>query len=296
VLTVMLDDIIAEEWCPHLQVNPARLPKVREVLPPRVTRAAKNTVVYLEQSQVETLLRCRFVPPRRRVRYLIGFLSGLRDGEVSGLLVSDVLDHPGVLDITKAFALVSDDGKKGLQDPKSENSKRLMPIHPVAQEALGWWIENGWPQWVGRKARPTDYLFPTDNGLPARPRSAYLLRRDLGLAGLPTQYKGNNIVFHSLRASFCTGLEEEDASEPIKSKLMGQGPRNVADDHYTSKSFKRLQAAVESLKINVTLADLTTYEQPPRKPQKAFTKEGDSAPEFGAKFGAGAEGCPKLDR
>jgi hypothetical protein len=106
-------------------------------------------------------------------------------------------------------------------------------------------------------------------------------------------------VFHSLRASFCTGLEEEDASEPIKSKLMGQGPRNVADDHYTSKSFKRLQAAIESLKLNVTLADLTTYEQPPRKPrtvQKSLAKEGDSAPEFGAKFGADSASCPKLDR
>jgi hypothetical protein len=62
--------------------------------------------------------------------------------------------------------------------------------------------------------------------------------RDLSFietAGLPTTFEGHNIVFHSTRASFCTQLEEEDASEPVKSRLMGQGPGTVADGHYTSE-------------------------------------------------------------
>lgn len=200
----------------------------------------------------------------------MGFLSGLRDGELAGLSVTDFVDANDVaaLKVTKALALVGSDGMKQIQSPKNENSVRTVPLHPLATEALRWWVREGWGTFVGRKPTSSDALFPDERGRRSRPRSAEKLRDDLETAGLPTTFEGHNIVFHSTRASFCTQLEEEDASEPVKSRLMGQGAGTVADSHYTSKSFRRLRQAVESLKLNVTLADITSYERPARKPRR----------------------------
>lgn len=155
-----------------------------------------------------------------------------------------------------------------MTDPRgsaAQGSQARLPLHPLATEALRWWLRDGWSTFVGRKPTSIDVLFPDEKGWPSRPRSAENLRKDLETAGLPTKFEGHNIVFHSTRASFCTQLEEEDASEPVKSRLMGQGAGTVADSHYTSKSFRRLRQAVESLKINVTLSDITTYQRPARK-------------------------------
>lgn len=188
------------------------------------------------------------------------------------------IDFALFFDIDKALALVGEGGPVEVQGTKTENGMRPVPLHRFLTDALAWWREVGWAQWVGRKPRDRDLLFPNGDGEPCRPRSADNIRDDLALAGLAGTYgpKKHNIVFHALRATFSTWLEEADVSDSVRARLMGQGGVSTADNWYTSKELARLQKGIEALSLSVTVEDLTTYEPPPRAPRSERSKSDEN--------------------
>ncbi len=66
-----------------------------------------------------------------------------------------------------------------------------------------------------------DPIFPDAYGKPHRPRSAELLRDDLGAAGLSKQYKGADLDTRVFRRSFATWLEAHGVPGEHIDRLLG---------------------------------------------------------------------------
>src|SRR2546426_714596 len=77
----------------------------------------------------------------RRARYLVGFLAGLRDGEIAALTWADVdLDAATPLvHVTKSVAIKGPKGFATAGKTKTETSVRTLALHSLAVAALGAW-------------------------------------------------------------------------------------------------------------------------------------------------------------
>jgi hypothetical protein len=110
---------------------------------------------------------------------------------------------------------------------------------------------------------------------------AKMLRSDLRKADLPDEYEGRwPYTAHSTRRSFCTWLGEAGVAEGTIKKLMGHAGAGVTQVHYTNKSLEILQAAVESIKLNLSTAQIITL--PVRKVANGETPS--EAPSDGKRF------------
>jgi integrase len=257
-LKTLLDDIDAEGWF-AIPRNPARHKKVVEMLPPAETRAGPKVIVHLPPEDATALFACRKVASELKVVFLVAVTTGLRDGELHGLRVSNVVldgKYP-MLRVREALALESDKGRNTLQGLKTKVSTRDMPLQTLAVEVLRWWLDVGWVRWVGRRPTPEDFLFPNDKGKPRRPRSAEQLRTALRRAGRPDTYEGHNITMHALRRSFSTALQSFPQVATVKHDLMGHSGKGADQRHYVAVSMRVKQEAVESIRLDVTLADIS---------------------------------------
>ena len=255
-LTSLLEDSMAEEWV-QLPANPMKHPGVRKELPEVKLRSGQDRV-YLTRAQAEALLRCDDVPEHRKVRYLVALTSGMRDGELSGLTWADVdLDaKPPRAEINKALALRGDTGFATLGDTKTDNSKRTLPIHPVAVRALRAWKAKGWAQFAGHKPKATDPIFPSPEGTPWRPRSAQLIRDDLETANQPTKVGAVDIDFHACRRSFLTWLTNAGVASDIIDMLAGHAGKSTRARHYTAAELETMAKAVATIELSITSGEV----------------------------------------
>ena len=220
---------------------------------------------------VEQLLRCSAVEVHRKVRYVLAFLTGLRDGEIAGLKFQDVFGgETQVLSVNKQLRLEESGYREG--PPKTDTSFRDVPLGALVLEAMQWWFDEGWAAYVGHKATLVDLVFPSPSGKPWRPRSSELLRADLYLAGLPTKFRGQiGFVFHRARGSFTSWLARRGTPFDLRRALLGHGAVGVTDGSYEEQS-ERLPQEIEKLVLAVTLDDLKRYESPGRKAITAARK------------------------
>jgi integrase len=260
-LKTMLDDIDAEGWFP-IPVNPMRHKKVVKHLPKPRTKAGKKVIVHIVKEDVVKLLRCRTVETEHKVRYLLGLTTGLRDGELRGLQLHDLRLAPSKPEVSVrlALALYGIDGKHTLQAPKTEDGVRSIPLQKIMFESLQWWLANGWVRRVGRPAENTDFVFPNSEGRPIRPNTALMLRADLKKAGCAVTYEGHNITAHALRRTFSTMLDDFPEAHRVKHDLMGHSGKGVDELHYRSTSQETKRRAIDSIRLDVTLADITNGE------------------------------------
>ncbi len=270
-----LDDAVEEGL---IASNPARARIVSDELPPAETRAGENVIIHLSTATAERLLTCQHVPEERHVRYVLDFTSGLRDGELSGLLWSD-LELAGSI----PFVSVSKQKSKKGQDPrlKTRHSLRELPLHPLAVAGLRRWKTGGWVLLVGRHARPNDPVFPDADGRHRRPRSAALLRRDLAAAGCPTTYGGvHPIDFHAIRRSFATWLDENGVKSELIDRMMGHAGRSVRSRHYTSAEKEVMQGAIRTIQLNLGMGKVIPMRRAASGgPPTAENTNGGAAPE-----------------
>ncbi len=257
-LKVLFDDIDAERWFP-IPKNPMRSKRVKRALPKPRTRAGKKVKIHVPLEDLRKLFACRAVQPFNKLCYLIGLATGVRDGELFGLRWRHVvLDAPfPVVQLRRALALVTLDGPNKLQDLKTDDSQRDVPLHPVVLEALRHWKEHGWVQWVGREPRPDDFLLPNASGKSWRPKSAKRLREDLVRAGASPTFEGHNVTVHALRRNFSTWLDSFPEAHLVKKDLMGHSDKDTDRSHYAAVSVERKQRAVNSLPLPVAVEDLT---------------------------------------
>jgi excisionase family DNA binding protein len=257
-LTAFFADAMAEEWI-DVPANPMKHEAVRREIPDGVTVAGKHTIVHLTRPVAEKLLASAAVPEWRRVRTLLALVSGMAEGELSGLKLDDLdLDAAvPIVKITKALALEGDDGYSTMRAPKTDNRVRVMPLHSLAVRELRAWKAAGWKAWVGHKPEPHHPLFPNASGEAWRPDSPSLLRADLLAAGLTDKYDGKHaFTAHATRRSFATWLTEAGVAESTIKRLMGHAGSGVTQQHYTAQSLATLKAAIECIVLDLTTGQL----------------------------------------
>jgi integrase len=264
-LSGMVHDAMREELVPQWaeltrkQIavrNPLSDEAVREKLPERMTKVGKGKKVCMMRAGAEDFLS-RFpedVPYVWLLVFRFGVLTGLRVGELFGLKWSDlkVLDGLVYLQIDRQYALYGEHGTCGLAPVKTESGVRPMPLHSALQEPLKTWRNARWREWTGRKPTSDDPVFPGPHGRHWRPHAADVLRRCLGLMGLPTHVYGLPLDMRSLRRTFATIGKEFGIPKEIRKELHGHSrAMDVLDRHYTADVIRPLYEAIERIKLNI---------------------------------------------
>jgi integrase len=251
-LATFLDDIVSEGWA-KLPFNPARTNDVRKELPDLRPLAGRSTILRLPDIGIaQELITNPVVPAERRVRYCVVLTTSLRDGEIAGLLVEDILFDraPPVLTVKRALQLRVRGGNTALGGPKTVYSVRTLPLHCAASGALGWWLGHGRAFFcAGGPPRRGDMVFVSRFGKPWRPKSAAMLRTDLAAIGAPTQIDGHNLTFHALRRTCVTWLKAHGVPKDARDALLGHTPTDVAEKHYTDADMPLLAEYVGRLPL-----------------------------------------------
>jgi integrase len=270
VLRQFFRDSIAHGWLSPDMFNPLDRPVVaRRIGQLREAADDDRATAYLTAEQVEILLAKpnSKVIDYRREKYLLTLATGLRDGEVQGLIWSDFdLDAPVpfvfverqlVRPGPKPMVHVRELRKRGIgkmdlhtieqavvSDPKRK-SKRALPLLPTVVLALRYWWRYGWKQYAGKAPALDDPVFPSGQrnshqsyGQFCTSCSAELLRADLDRLGLPTEFMDpttKTVVqfnFHHLRHTFATLLEAGGVERSRIGELLGHKAADVASKHY----------------------------------------------------------------
>lgn len=244
-----IDDAILAKWT-SLDNNPLRNPLLGHELP-LLERLSGKTVVHVVRPSAQALLNDLSIAPHRWLRYLLAFATGLRDGEISGLVWANVyLDH----EIPHVHVVQSVDSRRVVGPPKTEWSVRRVALWPPLVPILRAWLNEGWELFYGYGApTPNDWVLPSQRGRgkPARPYTSGALRADLARLGLPTTDEGYELTFHATRRSLGTWLSEAGVEEATIGMLLGHKPKTVTGEAYTKESLPRGLRALGSFPLEL---------------------------------------------
>lgn len=168
--------------------------------------------------------------PRELARAHIAILCGLRQGEALALRWEDV--RADSLRVEWSAARV--DGKRVRQRPKTERSRRTVPLAPAAQQSLLAWRE---------ASGGTGYVFPGFDG----PESIEDASRDFrAWKALLRDAHVPAIPVHGARGTCATLLRSRGASERMIADYLGQADVRVLMEHYMhSDDAERRAGALE---------------------------------------------------
>ncbi|MDB4952621.1 MAG: Mx8p12A [Myxococcales bacterium] len=125
------------------------------------------------RGEVERLISDERIAADQRVHYAIGFLAGLRHGEVAALRWRhyDVTVGP----LGKLIVATSYSTEKRRAKGTKTNVVRYVPVHPTLAAILAEWRIGGWARMMGRSPTSDDLILP----LPP----AHQVRRSAGQRG-----------------------------------------------------------------------------------------------------------------
>lgn len=152
---------------------------------------------------------------------LIAAYSGARQGEICQLLVSDIKEAHGIpyMTITE-----EDDQGNFVKSLKNENSKRLVPLHPVI-------VDMGFLQFVeSRKAQGKRVLFETRSHKPLTGQYYSKLFQAFNRVHITEDPKK---VFHSFRHLVHNELKQKKVPADIYHSITGHVPQHEMDAVYT---------------------------------------------------------------
>lgn len=163
------------------------------------------------------------VGDRQEALFVLAVGSGLRQGELLGLAWQDLDLERGMVHVRKE--LVRRDGAYHRDDPKTERSKRSVPLAPPVVESLR----------EHRKRVIAEGFVPIDTGpvfmnLDGEALSGSWLTHHfydlLEKAGIP------RIPFKNLRTTFSSRLAEAGVSDVVIARLMGHSRTHTTRKHY----------------------------------------------------------------
>ncbi|MBC7347320.1 MAG: site-specific integrase, partial [Clostridia bacterium] len=191
--------------------------------------------------------------------------TGLRRGELLGLTWHDVDLENGILRVRENYVQTRRGSKR--QEPKSESSRRDVPLPAAVVEALRRhrerMIQEG-------NYGPDGPVFCTKKGTEIRPRNFnFALERVCRRAGLDA------IGPHVLRHTFATRLLELGENLKVVQQLLGHARISVTADIYTHVSQELKRQAVE--KLDEHLAAGTNWAQKTDPTGPRFPETPDSA-------------------
>jgi integrase len=160
------------------------------------------------------------IDPHYRALVFTGAMTGMRWGELGGLLRSSVDLEGGHITVERALGEVA--GHTFLKNPKSNASKRRIAIDDELVRVLSGWFDE-------RPVIGDGHVFTTPNGGHLR-RSAFrsrIWRPALEAAGLPELH-----VFHDLRHTHAALLIEQGEHPLVIKERLGHASIQVTMDVY----------------------------------------------------------------
>lgn len=176
-----------------------------------------------EQQKFMETLKGRYLEPFFRIT----IMTGMRNGEVRALRWKDI-------DLEKKLIYVNhtllDDGERRLEEPKTEQSRREIPMLKQVADLLQEIKQKAEEQGLGKGE---DYVFCLPNGLPlSRFRIMNELKRierDLSEKGV----KIGHITCHTLRHTFATRAIEGGMKPQVLKTILGHSSICMTMDLYS---------------------------------------------------------------
>lgn len=230
VLRQALDVAVRDDL---LAVNPAA-----KVARPGV---ARQEAKYLPAADVARLLDAA-----KGLRYYVAVVlmaaTGLRRGEVAGLLWSDLDLDKGELTVRHTLSRV--DGALVLTEPKTNRSRRRVPLHAGLVTALKTWRAQQLQERLaaGDQWTDTKVVFATELGTMVDPRN---LLRTVELAA--TKAGIENVGAHTMRHSAAVAWLESGTHIKAVADLLGHSSISITGDLYGHTSDDTARAAVDGL-------------------------------------------------
>ena len=177
--------------------------------PPRVTRP--QLTVWTPE-QMGTFVR-HVREDRFYALWMLASTTGMRRGELAGLLVTDIdSKHARV---TPSRPRVSVDGQVRDSDTKTEAGHRVMALDPRTLRALEKYVAT-WSEERRLLGQSSPLLFVWPDGTPLHPDTiTSLFHRNVAAAGLP------RIRLHDVRHSYATAALASGTSPKIVSERLG---------------------------------------------------------------------------
>lgn len=211
-------------------------------LEPRMLRLSAHTEreIYAP-AEVRALLDHESLPHHERVLIAMAFYTGMRNGEICGRRVRDIIDAPGLL------ALNVDSQYDGL--PLKTDNPRTVPIHPELRDLLSDWLENGFALYAKRAPRPDDFIVP--NKSPWANCENHTKKTLLGV--LKRACSATGVTYrslHSTRHTFTSVARRAGVSERALG-LITHNPRGRIIDVYTHTDWEPLCDVIRAVKFDV---------------------------------------------
>ena len=190
-------------------------------------RAERMTINALTPTQSRALLEAAR-GDRLEALYRVALSLGLRRGEALGLRWSDIDLEARTLRVEVALGVI--DGKLVLGEPKTETSRRTLPLPAALVPALRTHHARQLEERLaaGGKWQDTGYVFTSSVGTPIHPgnlmKSFHAL---LGRAGLP------RIRFHDLRHSCASLLAAQGVPARVAMEVLGHSDIRITQNIYT---------------------------------------------------------------
>lgn len=195
------------------------------------------------RDEVEQLLSSQDIPEERRAVYALGYLAGLRIGEIAALrwrAIDSVAEPLGRMTIG-----VSYNRKKDREKGTKTGAVRDVPIHPTLAAVLAAWKLSGWAQRWGRAPGADDLVVPGANGSNLKDNAFLeLFHADLEAHGLRRRR------FHDARRTLISLALADGASKDILRWATHTGKGDIVDQ-YTTLPWATLCEHVGKLKIGL---------------------------------------------
>jgi integrase len=202
---------------------------------------ARQEAKYLSASDVARLLDAA-----KGLRYYVAVVlmaaTGLRRGEVAGLQWSDVDLSKGEVRVRHTLSRV--DGALVLTEPKTDRSRRRVPLHSGVVAQLTAWRKQQVAERLaaGDQWTDTNMVFATELGTMLDPRN---LLRTVEIAA--AKAKIENVGAHTMRHSAAVAWLEAGVHIKAAADLLGHSSISITGDLYGHTSDDTARAAVDGL-------------------------------------------------
>lgn len=220
--------VAVEDWLKTLPLANGSKAKVREVFGAAFRHAIRHELYptnpiasvrqvrkraiepeILEPAEILAILKELDGVEPVRTAFLIAAVMGMRRSEIFGLKWNDVDFDRAILHVRRSFV----DGVVG--PPKTDSSRRPLPIPPPALEALKVWLEKA------SYASPDNWVFASDISFGKQPLwPGTLWQRNVAPAIDRAKITKTKIGWHSLRRSYASLLLSSGASLRVSMELM----------------------------------------------------------------------------
>lgn len=209
-------------------------------------KVKRPAVVRQEAKYLPAADVARLLDAAKDLRYYVAVLmmatTGLRRGEVAGLRWSDIDLTEGELRVRNTLSRV--DGELVLTEPKTDHSRRRLPLHASVVTELKAWRKQQLEERLaaGNLWTDTGMVFCTELGTMVDPRN---MLRTVELAAAKAEIA--DVGAHTMRHSAAVAWLESGVHIKAAADLLGHSSISITGDLYGHTSDDTARAAVDGL-------------------------------------------------